>query len=79
MSPLTGEEATELVLQNSADGEAEGIELELTWLPTDRMTVNANLGFLDTAFPSPRTLWFHNARLTFEPTQSNYQITLWAY
>lgn len=46
----TGQEATELVLQNSADGEAKGLEFELTWLPTDRLTLNANLGFLDTAF-----------------------------
>lgn len=46
----TGEEATELVLQNSADGEAKGVELELTWLATDRLTLISNLGFLDTAF-----------------------------
>ncbi len=47
---ITGQDLTELVLQNSADGEAKGIEFELTYLATDRLTLNANLGFLDTAF-----------------------------
>lgn len=51
----TGEEATELVLQNSADGEAKGLELEITYLPTDRLTLAANLGFLDTAFTNIKT------------------------
>jgi len=48
----TGIEATELVLQNTANGEAEGVEIELTYLPTDRLTLAANLGFLDTAYTS---------------------------
>jgi len=47
---INGQDLTELVLQNSADGEAEGVEIELTWLPTDNLTLAANLGFLDTAY-----------------------------
>jgi iron complex outermembrane receptor protein len=48
----TGIEATELVLQNTANGQAEGIELELTYLPTESLTLQANLGFLDTSYTS---------------------------
>ena len=48
----TGVEATELVLQNTANGNAEGVEIELTYLPTDRLTLSANLGFLDTSYTS---------------------------
>ena len=48
----TGIEATELVLQNTANGTAEGVEFELTYLPTDNLTLSANLGFLDTAYTS---------------------------
>ena len=49
---LTGTEATELVLQNTANGTAEGVEIELTYLATDRLTLQANLGFLDTSYTS---------------------------
>jgi len=45
-------EATELVLQNTANGQAEGIEIELTYLATDNLTLQANLGFLDTQYTS---------------------------
>lgn len=48
----TGQEVTELVRQNAADGEAEGIEIELTWVPTDRLILHANIGFLDTSYAS---------------------------
>lgn len=48
----TGQEATELVLQNTANGTAEGIEFELTYLFNEDLTLNANLGFLDTAYVS---------------------------
>jgi iron complex outermembrane receptor protein len=49
---VSGTEATELVLQNTANGNAEGLEFELTYLPTDRLTLTANLGFLDTKYTS---------------------------
>jgi len=48
----TGIEATELVRQNTANGNADGIEIELTYLPTDNLTLNANLGFLNTEYTS---------------------------
>jgi len=46
----TGQEVTELVLQNSASANASGFELELTYAATDNLTLNANLGWLDTAY-----------------------------
>ncbi len=49
---VSGTEATELVLQNTANGNASGLEFELTYLPTDRLTLTANLGFLDTEYTS---------------------------
>ncbi len=48
----TGQQATELVLQNSADGRAQGVEVEATWLATDALTFGANLGFLKTEYLS---------------------------
>ncbi len=46
----TKQEATELVLQNTANGFAKGVEMELTYLATDALTLSANLGFLDTGY-----------------------------
>ena len=46
----TGQEVTELVLQNSASANANGVELELTFAATDNLLLNANLGWLDTAY-----------------------------
>jgi iron complex outermembrane receptor protein len=46
----TGQEVTELVLQNSASANADGLELEVTFAATDNLTLNANLGWLDTAY-----------------------------
>ena len=48
----TGQEATELILQNTADGRAQGLELEMTWLATDALQLGANLGFLKTEYLS---------------------------
>ncbi len=47
---VTGGEITELVTQNAASATAEGLEVEATWAPTDQLTLNANLGFLDTKY-----------------------------
>lgn len=68
----TGQEATELVLQNSANGEASGFEFEITYLPTDRLTLNANLGFLDTEFTSvnPGAPFTTNAEFARAPEQT---------
>jgi iron complex outermembrane receptor protein len=46
----TGQEVTELVLQNSASATADGLELEVTFAATDNLQLNANLGWLDTAY-----------------------------
>ncbi|MEN9705019.1 MAG: hypothetical protein RLZZ393_898 [Pseudomonadota bacterium] len=143
----TGQQATELILQNSADGEAKGVELEATWLATDRLQLGANLGYLNTGYTSvypgsiiPKNsefarapsktaqfsaqyswsnvlggeltgrlssnyfgcywrastlelrqdydgrvkkcgeagdVWFHNARLTWEPNNKSYELALW--
>jgi iron complex outermembrane recepter protein len=48
----TGQEATELVLQNTADGQAKGVELEATWLATDALQIGANIGLLKTKYLS---------------------------
>ncbi|MFZ9585036.1 MAG: TonB-dependent receptor, partial [Pseudohongiellaceae bacterium] len=48
----TKQEATELVLQNTANGYARGVELELTYLATNALTLGATLGFLDTGYTS---------------------------
>ncbi len=48
----TKQEATELVLQNTANGNAEGIEFELTYLATEALTLTANLGFLENKYTS---------------------------
>lgn len=48
----TKQEATELVLQNTANGYARGLEFELTYIHNDNLTLNANLGFLDTGYTS---------------------------
>ena len=40
------------MLQNSADGRAQGVEVEATWLATDALTFGANLGFLKTEYLS---------------------------
>jgi len=48
----TKQEATELVLQNTANGKAEGVEIELTYFPMQDLKIGANLGFLDTSYTS---------------------------
>ncbi len=45
-----GSEVTELVPQNAASAEAEGFEFELSWAATENLLLQANLGFLDTAY-----------------------------
>ena len=52
MTARPNQEVTELVLQNLADGRAQGVELETTWIATDALTLTANLGFLKTKYLS---------------------------
>ena len=46
----TGDPITEVFTANASDGEARGLELELTYFVNDRLQVGANLGFLDTKY-----------------------------
>ena len=46
----TGQEITELVTQNAASAQASGLELEFSWLATDNLLLQANLGWLDTKY-----------------------------
>ncbi|HEX6997168.1 MAG TPA: TonB-dependent receptor [Gammaproteobacteria bacterium] len=51
----TGQEITELVPQNAASAEAKGWEFELSYAPTDRMLIQANIGLLDTRYTDSRS------------------------
>ena len=46
----TSQELTELINVNAASAEAEGLELELTFAASDSVLLQANLGWLDTAY-----------------------------
>jgi iron complex outermembrane receptor protein len=46
----TGQEVTELVSQNAASANASGVEIEFSYLPTQNLLLQANLGWLDTKY-----------------------------
>ena len=46
----TGDPVTEVFTNNASDGEAKGVELELTYFLNENFQVGANLGFLDTKY-----------------------------
>jgi outer membrane receptor protein involved in Fe transport len=46
----TGDPITEVFTANASDGEARGLELELTYFVNNSLQVGANLGFLDTKY-----------------------------
>jgi len=48
--PITGEQIPTLVTTNVGEAEAKGIEVELTFVPTDKILINLGLGLLDTAY-----------------------------
>jgi iron complex outermembrane receptor protein len=48
--PATGAELPQLVTTNVGTASAEGAEIELTWLPTDNLTFNVNVGILSTSY-----------------------------
>ena len=48
--PGTGAELPQLVTTNVGTASADGVELELTYLPTNSLTLNFNVGLLDTAY-----------------------------
>ncbi len=49
-NPLTGEVLPTFLTQNAASAEAEGVELEGTWLPIDGLQLNLGVGILDTGY-----------------------------
>lgn len=52
VDPSIGVYAVTIITQNVAGADADGIETELTWLATDNLEINFNLGLLDTAYSS---------------------------
>jgi len=60
VDPSIGVYAVTIITQNAAGAEANGIETELTWLATQKLKVNFNLGLLDTGYKS----------FLLDPTQS---------
>jgi len=48
--PATGVELPTLVTTNVGTANASGLELELTWLPTESLMLNFNYGLLDTKY-----------------------------
>ena len=52
---VTGQDVTELVTRNAASAKAEGLEVELTYLVSDNVRLNANLGWLDTKYTATRS------------------------
>jgi outer membrane receptor protein involved in Fe transport len=46
----TGQPITEVTTDNAADGSAQGVEVELTYLATERMTLGLNMGTSDTKY-----------------------------
>jgi len=48
--PSTGLQLPTLLTRNIGEAEAEGVEFELTFLPTESLMLNFNLGLLDTGY-----------------------------
>jgi len=48
--PVTGVQIPTTVITNVGEAKAEGVEFELTILPTENLMVNVGLGLLDTAY-----------------------------
>jgi iron complex outermembrane receptor protein len=46
----TGQQITELVTQNAASAQADGLEVELNYAATDNLLLQANLGWLNTKY-----------------------------
>lgn len=50
VDPEIGLYAITIITQNVAGADADGLEAEITWLATDKLELNLNLGLLDTAY-----------------------------
>jgi len=48
--PATGAELPQLVTTNVGEASADGLELEITWLPTEALMFNVNVGVLNTSY-----------------------------
>jgi outer membrane receptor protein involved in Fe transport len=61
VDPVTGAQIPTLVTTNVGEAEAQGIEIELTFLPTESLMINLGLGLLDTAYTkiAPGTMAGH--------------------
>jgi len=59
--PVTGAQIPTLVTTNVGAANAEGVELEVTWLPTESLMLTAGMGVLDTAYTDikPGTMTGH--------------------
>ncbi|HEY3519099.1 MAG TPA: TonB-dependent receptor [Gammaproteobacteria bacterium] len=59
--PVTGAQIPTLVTTNVGEAEAQGVEFELTILPTENFMVNLGIGILDTAYTEikPGTMTGH--------------------
>lgn len=59
--PVTGVQLPTLVTTNVGEAEAEGVEFELTFVPTDNLMFNVGLGILDTGYTkiAPGTMTGH--------------------
>jgi len=59
--PVTGAQIPTLVTTNVGEAEAKGIEVELTFVPTDNILINVGAGLLDTAYTKikPGTMTGH--------------------
>lgn len=44
--------ATSLITTNAASSTSQGVELELLWLPTDRLRINGSIAYLDATYDS---------------------------
>jgi outer membrane receptor protein involved in Fe transport len=51
----TGGEVTELVTQNAASANAQGLEVEATYAPTNNLQLMANLGWLNTKYTDSKS------------------------
>ncbi len=60
VDPSIGVYAVTIITQNAAGAEANGLETELTWLATQKLKINFNLGLLDTGYKT----------FLLDPTQS---------
>ncbi|HEX7080580.1 MAG TPA: TonB-dependent receptor [Gammaproteobacteria bacterium] len=68
----TGDPITEVFTANAADAEADGLELELGFLATDRLSFGADLGWLDTAYVNvnPTAQFTENTEFGGAPEQT---------